>query len=220
MVKIGFKVQKGKKRRCIPGHEAFKNKEDFNEDVEEREYVHGNFDSLKSVPQSMEEMVIPLSIPSWQKVSLEDEEAANAIVNELKKEKTKEKKDEPVIPLPSNLFRPSERKEEDDQKKKKSILQQQVFPGMEKLRSESDKLKLELSFRPTENNVTSDKYEKVPVSAFGAAMLRGMGWKGKIDEKDETIQPRGRRVGLGAAAKPPEMIKKSKHKKRRRPDRP
>ncbi len=46
---------------------------------------------------------------------------------------------------------------------------------------------------------TLDAYERIPVESFGAAMLRGMGWKGEEnDSNDETIKARPHLLGIGA----------------------
>lgn len=54
---------------------------------------------------------------------------------------------------------------------------------------------------------------EVPVSEFGAALLRGMGWKGPaIDGESDgagagrDVVPRHQRLGLGAQPKPPEEV--------------
>ena len=57
----------------------------------------------------------------------------------------------------------------------------------------------------------SDAYRAVPVEAFGAALLRGMGWReeeegggqGKSSLLDAPIVPREKGLGLGATARPP-----------------
>ena len=64
--------------------------------------------------------------------------------------------------------------------------------------------KLDVSIRPEES--TLEDYEAVPIEAFGAAMLRGMGWKsgdpiGGINKAvtpvfEPQLRPRG--LGLGA----------------------
>jgi G-patch domain len=60
---------------------------------------------------------------------------------------------------------------------------------------------------------TIDDYQRneaaIPISQFGAALLRGMGWKGDDDENDDTVKkrdeeaamPRPHRLGLGAIPK-------------------
>lgn len=48
---------------------------------------------------------------------------------------------------------------------------------MENFEDENDKFRHDLSLRPDE--CTLEDYERVPIEDFGAAMLRGMGWKEK-----------------------------------------
>eukprot|EP01083_Nonionella_stella_P070550 188810_1 len=88
------------------------------------------------------------------------------------------------------------------------ILQNKV-PGLDSLNSDESKFLHDVSLRPEAISFTSDKYDRVPIDAFGAAMLRGMGWTdgGKIGRtnagvaKPVEFTPRGRRQGLGAEAK-------------------
>lgn len=47
---------------------------------------------------------------------------------------------------------------------------------------------------------TQEEYESVPVEEFGAAMLRGMGWKGEESTKDDLTRPK-RTLYLGLGAK-------------------
>ncbi|KZT40366.1 hypothetical protein SISSUDRAFT_1113349 [Sistotremastrum suecicum HHB10207 ss-3] len=93
---------------------------------------------------------------------------------------TKEGDDEPsigAIPLSSNSFR--------------------SFPE-----TETDAYRTDVVTRP--DSASLDDYERVPVSQFGAALLRGMGWKeGGVDRKGKKIEPwvpaqRPSLLGLGA----------------------
>ncbi|XP_071961562.1 G-patch domain and KOW motifs-containing protein-like [Antedon mediterranea] len=75
--------------------------------------------------------------------------------------------------------------------------------------------KLDVSIRPDE--ATDANYDEVPITQFGLAMLRGMGWKeGEgIGKKTEVVKmlepkPRPKGQGLGAAPKPPELSGKRK----------
>jgi len=71
--------------------------------------------------------------------------------------------------------------------------------------------------------ITSDAYVSVPISEFGAAMLRGMGWKGDEDNENNTrkksamnpnsndvVIPRHHRLGLGATPMPLSLKSSSK----------
>lgn len=81
------------------------------------------------------------------------------------------------------------------------ILMKNRLVGLENCKNESEKLKFDLNLRPSEP--TEQNYSNIPVSEFGAAMLRGMGWKGPTDLKskdDESVnKPRPERLGLGAS---------------------
>ena len=70
-----------------------------------------------------------------------------------------------------------------------------------------NELKQDLSLRASDLRSDSEAYSKVPISEFGAAMLRGMGWKGESNDKREKdknsdVKPRHHRLGLGATKKP------------------
>jgi G patch domain/KOW motif-containing protein len=61
---------------------------------------------------------------------------------------------------------------------------------------------------PQDVSVDSQVYKSVPISEFGAAMLRGMGWTGASDKSDSkkggfdpATMPRPSRLGLGATPK-------------------
>jgi len=84
---------------------------------------------------------------------------------------------------------------------------QKLGKDSEKALDEKGEFHQDLSHRPDELDPQSDAYRAVPVEEFGAALLRGMGWKGsKNDEKskdDQLHQPRHHRLGLGATPAPP-----------------
>jgi hypothetical protein len=89
--------------------------------------------------------------------------------------------------------------------------------------AEAQQLRRDLETRPDDLPVDSDVYEQTPISEFGAAMLRGMGWTGsdnasKTAEETESM-PRPHRLGLGATPKlPPTSNTISGKSKMRRPD--
>jgi len=66
---------------------------------------------------------------------------------------------------------------------------------------------LDVSDLPDELPLDSEGYRRVPIEQFGAALLRGMGWKDDNDDKkkkksdDEPSMPRPHRLGLGATPK-------------------
>ena len=88
--------------------------------------------------------------------------------------------------------------------KQQPILLKNRLTGLENCKSENEKFAFDLNLRPSEP--TEENYSKIPVSEFGAAMLRGMGWKGpegdeKLKSKNGPIKyvPRPERLGLGAS---------------------
>lgn len=78
---------------------------------------------------------------------------------------------------------------------------------------------------PSALDETDNAYQRVPIDDFGAAVLRGMGWKGDDDttdakneqekEKEEPAQPRPHRLGLGAVPKMPDNNDAPRHRPRR-----
>ena len=75
---------------------------------------------------------------------------------------------------------------------------------------ETIKYKRDLEHRADDISVQSQAYVKVPIAEFGAAMLRGMGWKTEQSnnddkKKEKEFNPRPHRLGLGATPLPPSM---------------
>ncbi|RLN65908.1 hypothetical protein BBJ29_008519 [Phytophthora kernoviae] len=101
---------------------------------------------------------------------------------------------------------------------KKPILQQNAVPGLDQMADVTDKYRHDVALRPDAPDVHSDVYESVPVEAFGAALLRGMGWKGSVDTDDvgEAPQPRHKLLGLGATKRPKVPGAEDKNKKRKK----
>lgn len=88
------------------------------------------------------------------------------------------------------------------------ILLQNMVPGILSIKDDLERFKHDVESRPEDMDVhkDSDRYERVPVEAFGHAMLRGMGWKpgdaigltnAAVVEPIEFL-PRAERLGLGA----------------------
>lgn len=66
---------------------------------------------------------------------------------------------------------------------------------------EATQLREDVARRP---EFTADAYARVPLAAFGLAMLRGMGFKGDVPPSDAPVfkrRPPG--LGLGATPRPP-----------------
>lgn len=59
---------------------------------------------------------------------------------------------------------------------------------------------------------TLDDYEKIPISQFGVAMLRGMGWSGELKKPDvddiggPAIRPKGMGLGADKMIKPKPLL--------------
>ncbi|POM68866.1 DExH-box splicing factor binding site domain containing hypothetical protein [Phytophthora palmivora] len=117
----------------------------------------------------------------------------------------------------AELFQDGENRPKSDQKK--PILQQNAVPGLDELQDVTDKYRHDVALRPEAPDVHSDVYESVPVEAFGAALLRGMGWKGDVDPDDvgAAPQPRHKLLGLGAT-KRPTLPGEDKKKRKKRKD--
>jgi G patch domain and KOW motifs-containing protein len=82
-------------------------------------------------------------------------------------------------------------------------------------RESKEQFQKDLNKLPENVSVDSHLYKAIPISEFGAAMLRGMGWTGDDDDEkkknndqsnmnhltESTIMPRPSRLGLGATPK-------------------
>ncbi len=89
--------------------------------------------------------------------------------------------------------------------------------GRKETLDDTIKYQRDLAQRAENISVDSSAYVSVPIAEFGAAMLRGMGWKGSNDgtnnnssnnskkNLDTTITPRPHRLGLGATPLAPSL---------------
>ena len=92
--------------------------------------------------------------------------------------------------------------------------------------NDSDRFRADINGRAEDLGVSSAAYRAVPIEAFGAALLRGMGWagpqaeggqEGKEKEKEQKpLVAREPRLGLGAIAKPPDEKAKGASKQAQR----
>ncbi|EEY55038.1 uncharacterized protein PITG_08626 [Phytophthora infestans T30-4] len=155
----------------------------------------------------------------------EDEQAAAQILAETQAAKrTQICGKDLVIPVErqkkrAELFQDGDKRPKNGQKK--PILQQNAVPGLDELQDVADKYRHDVALRPEAPDVHSDVYESVPVEAFGAALLRGMGWAGDVNPEDmgAVPQPRHKLLGLGATKRPtlPGEDKKKRKKRKQEP---
>lgn len=137
----------------------------------------------------------------------EEEENVEIFEEETEKEENRKKKWGLQIPKRKKLSRETVSHE--------PILMKNRLIGLENCKNESEKFSFDLNSRPTEPK--EENYSKIPVSEFGAAMLRGMGWKGPEVENSKSKNgpikyvPRPERLGLGAS----EISDESELKKRK-----
>lgn len=232
-MKIGFSLNKKKKKGVIPasvgGFIADEKKE------EDKQFVVG-FSAkggLKPVIEETKPSAFVIPLIQQNKWNNADEEAANAILDDIRVSDQQEIKDgsrKIVIPMVDESLE-KKRSElfahiKDEAVKEQPILAQNQIPGLDKIDNDADKFKHDIAHRPVELSVESDSYAKIPVSGFGEAMLRGMGWSGEtsLSETLKDPKPRIYRLGLGATPRPPSDDEeddngKKKKKKRKHRDR-
>lgn len=131
-----------------------------------------------------------------------------------------------VIPLPPSLAErgkeqladnetPSDA-QDDPQSKRKPLLIANLDPRLLSSKDDGDRFSIDVSLRADDVTATEENYKAVPVSKFGEAMLRGMGWSGLSKEDEawakqvDNVAPRDAMLGLGAVAKPPDANDKRK----------
>ncbi|KAF1793351.1 Spp2/MOS2, G-patch domain [Phytophthora cactorum] len=152
----------------------------------------------------------------------EDEQAAAQIIAETQAARNTQSSDKDlVIPVEreqkrAELFQDGDKRPNNGQKM--PILQQNAVPGLDDLQDVADKYRHDVALRPEAPDVHSDVYESVPVEAFGAALLRGMGWTGDVDPDDVGVapQPRHKLLGLGATKRPSLPGEGKKKRKKRK----
>ena len=122
------------------------------------------------------------------------------IFEQVIEEQADDKKKKWGLQIPKTRKKVQNKTAQTDQK---PILLKNRLIGLETCKNESEKFNFDLNLRPAEP--TEENYSKIPVSEFGAAMLRGMGWKGPEEEQSKSKNgpikyvPRPERLGLGAS---------------------
>ena len=83
------------------------------------------------------------------------------------------------------------------------------------IENDAQQLQRDLQNRAKNVEVDSSVYTQVPIAEFGAALLRGMGWKGNdgnSKKREDSFQmPRPHRLGLGATPTLPELSSSNKN---------
>jgi G patch domain and KOW motifs-containing protein len=108
-----------------------------------------------------------------------------------------------IIPLPG-------RSDEDGNNSmdQKPLLVASQDPKVRSAKDEGSKFRMDMSLRAEDVELKEENYRRVPIDQFGAAMLRGMGWKGLTEEDKahakelEQLAPREPMLGLGAKPRP------------------
>ncbi len=156
--------------------------------------------SAPTAAKTLDQIAAAELLADLQKGSAEDEDEANLLV---------------IKQTPTAAEAAASHTDNNTQVKKKApLLMLNVAPELLSITNDTDRFKYDVSSRAADLNVRSEIYDAIPVSQFGAALLRGMGWAGpdKDEEKkkDEKLVAREQRLGLGAQARPPERAKSNK----------
>ena len=118
-----------------------------------------------------------------------------------------------VIPVANNLQRLMERRPPERQQSLKEEAEENNDNNHHRGEQSTFAFTEELQTLPEAPTVDSESFERVPVTQFGAALLRGMGWNddstrgtnnNNSSKDDDIIMPRPHRLGLGAIPRPPD----------------
>lgn len=84
--------------------------------------------------------------------------------------------------------------------KKRPLLLASASEAFLNAKTEEERYKIGVESCADDLDVRSSAYSAVPIEEFGAALLRGMGWDGKLEDKDRRVTAsQGNRLGLGVA---------------------
>ncbi len=163
-----------------------------------------------SISLTSNDSVMPLVIPLCQKQNVSENKSLD--LNKLAEEELIAELNAYEPNSSNNTLVIEQSTKQTDFVKRKPLLMQNVNPLLKSSETDDDRFKSDMEHRADDMNFKSDIYDTVPVSQFGAALLRGMGWDGNATEaKDKKFQdtdkiiPRENRLGLGAMARPPSM---------------
>jgi len=173
--------------------------------------IEGKTIALTSgAPEEKPQFVIPLTKNPWntESVAGEDAEAVAAILAGVSAPFEAEGPIVPAIPVQGRT------KDADSSSAAEPLLKAAMIPGLAELPDDDAKFKHDLSQRAANVDAKSECYSTVPISAFGEALLRGMGWEGSRNESEQAeSQARPQRLGLGAKVRPPSPPEKHRTRK-------
>eukprot|EP01038_Epipyxis_sp_PR26KG_P016339 gene16339-22260_t len=203
MNKIGFNIIGNQKRRQqITDQESNERNDGEHEEdkvvIELIKSIEGK-EIAPVIPLApKKKLVIPLNTSKHSSTVAEDDLdriAANEILAELTGESSKVQENNLIIPQSKGI---------EQNGKKAPLLLSGVAPQLRSIENEDERFKVDIQLRADDVSFKSSIYEDIPVSEFGAAMLRGMGWDGvdSNDKVDKKLVMRESRLGLGASAKP------------------
>ncbi|KAJ3333704.1 hypothetical protein HDU76_004850 [Blyttiomyces sp. JEL0837] len=96
------------------------------------------------------------------------------------------------------------------------LIQRNAIPGLEQIADPKEKYMYDISVRP--DSASQNDYDNISIEDFGAAMMRGMGWKDEDKEAEVVFhKPRPNLLGLGAklpSKAPKKLNEKEKEKEK------
>jgi len=166
--------------------------------------------------QKQPPLVIPLSQPTQSLLTCIQQEGKNNDASDVAiKEEDRIKQESETMLLSAPISKEPappviESNRQSRQQQQQPIMQQRfgstAASGGGSGDNSREQLQRDLEQLPDQAN--EESYEQVPVSQFGAALLRGMGWKDDDDDNNNTngkkpgeAMPRPHRLGLGAIPK-------------------
>jgi hypothetical protein len=174
------------------------------------DYIKGvaekTFASTAEAPGAKPVFVIPLTTNPWK--SADDAEAVAAILAGVHAPAEAEGPTIAAIPMLAPAGGT------DSRGAAEPLLKAAMIPGLVDLHDDDAKFKHDLAMRAANIDAKSECYASVPISAFGEALLRGMGWDGaRSDAEQAESQARPKRLGLGAKVRPPSPPAKQRTRK-------
>ena len=214
--KVGFRMNLKKKssKKTSKSSDFFDAPSSHNEPDEERVSVQ-DF----AAEQKKEPLVIPV-VPNRNLVLARQQEGASQSVTTAEESRPSPKKTDEdqeairALQAQASSVAASQSTSSANNGKKSSVIaaQSDTFQRDNNNQRETQQFQNDLQNLPDEMNVEDYTTSRVKIADFGAAMLRGMGWKGDNDDHDSNNKrnnnsgdapslPRPHRLGLGATPK-------------------